>query len=51
MGLVVLCSKKKTSLPGKSHKICPYLLKDLTIDRPNLVWDICYIPMDTNSFA
>lgn len=47
MGLVALYPKKKTSLPGKGHKIYPYLLKGLRIDRPNQVWatDICYIPM------
>lgn len=47
MGLVALYPKKKTSLPGKGHKIYPYLLKGLAINRPNQVWatDICYIPM------
>jgi putative transposase len=47
MGLVALYPKKKTSLPDKGHKIYPYLLKGLRIDRPNQVWatDICYIPM------
>ena len=47
MGLVTLYPKKKTSVPGKGHKIYPYLLKGLAIERPNHVWatDICYIPM------
>jgi putative transposase len=37
MGLIALYPKKKTSLSGKDHKIYPYLLKDLTIVRPNQV--------------
>jgi putative transposase len=36
-----------TSQPNKTHKIYPYLLNDLVINRPNQVWatDITYIPM------
>ncbi len=48
MGLSALYPKaRKTSLPGKDHKIYPYLLKDLTIDHPNQIWcaDITYIPL------
>ena len=47
MGIAALYPKKNTSKPGKSHKIYPYLLKGLKINRPNQVWcsDISYIPM------
>lgn len=47
MGIVALYPKKNTSKPGKGHKIYPYLLKGLEINRPNQVYctDITYIPM------
>ena len=47
MGIAALYPKANTSRPGKGHKIYPYLLKGLTIDRPNQVsaTDISYIPM------
>ncbi len=47
MGITALYPKANTSRPGKRHKIYPYLLKGLDINRPNRVWatDITYIPM------
>ena len=47
MGIQALYPKKKTSRPGKGHKVYPYLLRGLDINRSNQVWaaDITYIPM------
>jgi len=47
MGIEALGPKPRTSNPAPGHKIYPYLLRDLTIDRPNQVRaaDITYIPI------
>ncbi len=47
MGIHSVYAKPRTSIPGKGHKIYPYLLRNLDINRPNQVWstDITYIPM------
>jgi putative transposase len=44
MGLMPIYQKPNTSRPAKGHKIYPYLLKGLRVDRPNQVWcaDITY---------
>src|SRR3954463_41479 len=47
MGIEALGPKPNTSQPAPGHKIYPYLLRGLTIERPNHVWaaDITYIPI------
>jgi putative transposase len=47
MGLRALYPRRRTSQPGKGHKIYPYLLRDLSIERSNHVWatDITFVPM------
>ncbi len=47
MGIEAVYPKPKTSRPHPQRKVYPYLLRGLSIDRPNQVWtaDIKYIPM------
>src|SRR4051812_30740324 len=46
-GLVAIYQRPNTSKPGPAHKIYPYLLGGISIERVNQVWcaDITYIPM------
>lgn len=52
MGLAELKAvhpKKKTTTRNPAHKTYPYLLKNVTIDKPNIAWevDITYIKVKT----
>jgi putative transposase len=47
MGIAALGPKPRTTKPAPGHKIFPYLLRTLVIERPNHVWaaDITYVPI------
>lgn len=47
MGIEGMSPKRRTTLRNSGHKVYPYLLRGLQIERPNQVWctDITYIPM------
>src|SRR6201998_658352 len=47
MGIAALGPKPRTTKPAPGHKIFPYLLRGLVVDRPNHVWaaDITYVPI------
>ena len=47
MGIEALYRRPNTSKPAPGHKIYPYLLRGVKVERPNHVWatDITYIPM------
>ena len=47
MGLEAIYPKPRLSLAGKGHRIYPYLLRGVTIERRDQAWstDITYVPM------
>jgi putative transposase len=47
MGLMAIYPKPRTSQPNNEHRVYPYLLAGVSIDRPDQVWatDITYIRM------
>jgi len=47
MGLEAIYPKPRLSLAGRGHRVFPYLLRGVRIERPDQVWsaDITYVPM------
>ena len=47
MGLEAVYPRPRTSKPHPEHRVYPYLLRDMVIEKPNQAWcaDITYIPM------
>ena len=47
MGIYALYPKPRTTIANKSHKIYPYLLRNVEVGCPDIAWatDITYIPM------
>jgi putative transposase len=48
MGIEAIYPKRRTTWPAVGHKIYPYLLRGVSVTRPNQVWatDITYIPLN-----
>jgi putative transposase len=49
MGLEAIYPRPRTSIAGKGHKVYPYLLRGVAIERADQVWstDITYEPLPT----
>jgi putative transposase len=47
MGLEAIYPRPRTTVPNAAHKVYPYLLRGVQIERPRQVWsaDITYLPM------
>ncbi len=47
MGLEAIYPRRRTSVLCPEHRIYPYLLRNVAIERPNQVWsaDITYVPL------
>ena len=45
LGVEAIYPRRRLSFPAKEHQIYPYLLRDVTIDRPDIAWaaDLTYI--------
>ena len=52
MGMEAVYRKPRTSAANPEHRVYPYLLRGLVIDRPDQVWcaDITYIPVTRGFF-
>ena len=52
MGLQAIYQAPRTTIRHPQHRVYPYLLKGLAIERPNQVWcaDITYIPVQRGFF-
>ena len=38
MGLTPIYQRPRTTVPHPEHRVFPYLLRDLVVERPNQVW-------------
>jgi putative transposase len=47
MGITAVCPRPRTTRRGAEALIYPYLLRNMTVDRPDQVWaaDITYVPL------
>ena len=47
MGLEAIYPKPRTTVPAPGHRVYPYLLRDVAVERPGCVWsaDITYLPL------